>query len=303
MPVKNFLEKYPLYRKLEIDIQPVQRSSYGVRGTTLEKLPKPAINMPCDICQSIQTFNMENNYWDDDDLPYASSGPLGVTFRLKYRCAGCKEKLILFYVEFGGTAQKTKRGEENVICWIRKVGQNPSWDINIDKKLESILGEFADLYKNGLVCESQSYGIGAYAYYRRIVENIIDSLLDSVVELIEREQEKEKFLKALEKTKSAKNAEDKIRLVKDLLPASLLPEGLNPLNVIYTALSEGLHDKSDEECLELAEEIKKSLLFLVNLILAQKEAKKEFTESMKKLLEKKNHGQDERRSISRKTSD
>ena len=286
MPNKLFLETFPMYRKFEINVDPIAHTMYGYSGTTLEKLPRPAINMYCSQCISMQTFNMVNNYWDDDDLSYASSGPLGITFRLKYLCASCGNKLILFFVEFGQT-QKTTGKTEAVSYWIRKVGQNPPWEIEVDKKLESILGTSSDLYKKGLVSESQNYGIGAYAYYRRIVEETIDSLLVSIFELIDSGKEKDKYAKALEKTKKAKNAEEKIELVKDLLPVSLRPDDVNPLEVIYSSLSEGLHGKTDEECLELADSIRKSLIFLVGQLLSQKQSKKEFTESMRKLLDKK----------------
>lgn len=286
MPNKLFLETYPLYRKFEVILEPVQRGMYGYSGTTLEKLPKPAINMYCNICGSTQTFNMINNYWDDDKLGYASSGPVWYTFRLRYLCAGCGKRLLLFFVEFGQTTIKNGK-EEKISHWIRKIGQNPPWEIDIDKKLESVLGSNSDFYKKGLVSESQNYGIGAYAYYRRIVEDIIDTLLVSISDLIDNQREKEKYTKALDKTKEAKNAEQKIELIKDLLPPSLRPDDINPLDVIYASLSEGLHGKTDEECLELADSIRKSLVFLVNQLLSQKETKKEFTESMRKLLDKK----------------
>jgi len=287
MPNKLFLEEYSLYRKLEIDIEPVHSGAYGYFGTTLERLPKPAINMHCDFCRSMQTFNMINNYWDDDKLSHASSGPIGITFRLKYLCASCGKKLILFYVEFGQTA--TMSGKNEVFSyWVRKVGQNPPWEINVDKKMQSMLGVSSALYKKGLVSESQNYGIGAYAYYRRIVEDIIGTLLVSISELIENEKDKVKYTAALEQTKKEKNAEDKIKLIKDLLPVSLRPDDINPLEVIYSSLSEGLHGKTDEECLELADSIKKALSFLVDQLLSQKQSKKDFTESMKKLLDRKN---------------
>lgn len=288
MPNKLFLETYPLYRKLEINIKPVRSTRYGYVGTTLEKLPKPSINMHCSHCLSRQTFNMINEYWDDDKLGYTSTGPTGHTFRLKYLCAGCSKTLILFYVEFGQRIKKAGK-EKQTKYWIRKVGQNPPWKIDVDKGLESSLGDLSGLYKKGLVSESQSYGIGAYAYYRRVVEEVIDSLLDSITELMDKEEDKKKYLDTLEETKKEKNAESKIKLIKDLLPASLRPDNINPLDIIYSALSEGLHGKSDEECLEMADEIRKSLIFLVNQVLSQKETKKEFTASMRKLLDKK-HG-------------
>ena len=287
MPNKLFLETYPLYKKFNVVIEPIHSVMYGgYGGTTLEKLAKPSINMHCHVCLSDQTFNMINNYWDDDKLAYTSSGPTGITFRLKYLCASCKTKLFLFYIEFGEITFKSGK-KMKTSQWIRKVGQNPPWEIKVDKKLDNLLGVYSELYKKGMTCESEGYGIGAYAYYRRIVEGIIDKLLDSISELIENDENKEIYFEALARTKNAKDASHKIEIVKDILPPSLTPDGLNPLSIIYSSISQGIHSNTDEHCLELADSIRKSLIFLVEQILNQKKTRSDFTESMKKLLAKK----------------
>lgn len=50
------------------------------------------------------------------------------------------------------------------------------------------LGDHASSYKKGLICESHGYGIGAHAYYRRIVENIVNWLLEQVGDLLASEE-------------------------------------------------------------------------------------------------------------------
>jgi hypothetical protein len=139
----------------------------------------------------------------------------------------------------------------------------------------------------GLACESHGYGIGANAYYRRIVEEIIDELLESITELID-PHEKSKYLEAIEETKKTIVAQEKIALVKDLPPAILRPEGMNPLSILHSSLSEGLHERTDEECLEAAKHIREILIFLVNQIALHRESSRRFTASMRKLLERKN---------------
>jgi hypothetical protein len=81
--------------------------------------------------------------------------------------------------------------------YVMKVGQAPSWDITPDRALEKMLGTRSDYYRKALVCESQSYGIGAFAYYRRIVEEIIDALLLDITDLVENDEQKEKYQQAL----------------------------------------------------------------------------------------------------------
>ena len=40
------------------------------------------------------------------------------------------------------------------------------------------------------------------------------------------------------------------------MPDSLLVNGHNPLALLHTALSDGLHDKSDEQCLQIAGDVR-----------------------------------------------
>jgi len=170
--------------------------------------------------------------------------------------------------------------------YVAKVGQDPSWEITLDKNLENELGEYSILYKNGLMCESQSYGIGAFAYYRRMVEQIIEKLLADIPQLMT-DEEREKYLDALKQVKEAKNAEEKIGLVKDLLPSNLRPGGMNPLRILHGALSTGIHTDTDEECTQRAQQIRTALVYLVNRILTVNTADAEYTDAMKKILERK----------------
>jgi hypothetical protein len=44
--------------------------------------------------------------------------------------------------------------------------------------------------------------------------------------------------------------------VKDALPQSLLINGHNPMTLLHSALSEGLHAQTDERCLEIAHAVR-----------------------------------------------
>jgi len=72
MPNREFLEKYPLYRKFKLD----DASSEGVWG-------RPAIHMICHHCDSEQTFNMGNNYYEGFTEPPEERDDC--SFRLVYR--------------------------------------------------------------------------------------------------------------------------------------------------------------------------------------------------------------------------
>ena len=277
MPNAEFLEKYPLYRKFEFKFE----------VDILSKVNKVNINMDCPICKDIRTFNMNNEYNTFlDGRPtknvqfgsvlmyggYTLIPKYGIITWLNYKCASCNNFERDFFIEMNSEKE-----------FLRKVGQVPPWDITIERELNSILGDFMKYYKNGLISESQGYGIGAYAYYRRIIEGIIDFLLDQIGNLLEKENEEE-YKEALVKTKETNNTQEKIKLVYDLLPPILNPQEFNPLKTIYGVLSEGIHGRSDEDCLTDAEILRETTLFLVKEVLRSKEERKQFTEKMRKLL-------------------
>lgn len=216
---------------------------------------------------------MRNEYWD---LTHVINTPThNQAFRLHYRCTHCERFDRFFFVHVDEKADT-----------LTKIGQFPSWEIRSDQLIEQLLGNHAQYFRRGLVCESQSYGIGAFGYYRRIVEEIIDQLLEQVTGLLSGD-DLEKYSTALKKVNETVVTQEKLDLIKDLLPATLRPNNVNPLSVLHSALSEGLHAESDEECLEQAAAVREILIFLVNQISASRESQKAFTAGMKKFLDKK----------------
>ena len=260
MPIKEFLEGYSLYQKYKIDVP-----------AYLNRFEKPTIHMYCGECESEQTFAMDNDYCNRSYMINSA----GKVLNLDYLCAGCENFNRGFLIKISDN-----------LDYLMKAGQYPEIDISVDKSVENVLGRHSKLFRKGLVCEAQGYGIGAYAYYRRIVESIIDNLLGDISELIDTE-DKEKYMDVLEQTKQTRQTSEKISLVKDLLPLSLRPGGLNPLGTLYEILSEGIHNKPDDECIGIAKEINLILVYLIKQTSINTKEKKEFTESMKKLLDKK----------------
>ena len=245
---------------------------------------KVNINMYCEKCSSDQTFNMIHEYNSGTTSIMNNVANGNLTCLLQYNCAHCKNSFRYFTISIDPKHNK-----------IMKTGQYPAEDISINKDLRKSLGKFTDYYRNGRICENFSYGIGAYGYYRRIVEGIIDDLLENISDLID-EAKKEEYKEALEETKKTIVAQKKIELVKDLIPSSLCREHYNPLQTLHSALSEGLHGRSDEECLDNAEVIRISLEILVERVIEMKDKDKVFTENMKKILKKKQKRKEEEKS-------
>jgi hypothetical protein len=263
MPYRSLLETYPLYRRLKVAVP-----------TSVKELPVTAINMACGECRSDQTFVMVSSF--ADGLPHGPFEPAaGLVLRAVYVCMSCRS----FHREFLLEIDESGR-------WIMKVGQFPAWDIEGDSNVERPLGDHAPYFKRGLICESQGFGIAAFAYYRRIVEEVIDQLLDQIRDLLA-DDEAEKYSAALAATRKTTVAAEKIEFVKDLLPPILRPNGINPLAVLHSLLSKGLHTESDEQCIESAASVREVLVFLAAQVAAARESGRNFTDRMRKLLERK----------------
>lgn len=282
MPDKNFLEEYPLYRKFD----------YTVEISN----PIPAINYKCDECGTTQTFLPNKDHYDRDKSLSVLMAQIGRIQKaageseelqesdfiesLIYICASCEKYQLFFFLHFCPTQN-----------YVEKIGQLPSWSIEIDSELEKALGSSKVLFKKGLICESQSYGIGAFTYYRRIIESVIDKLLEELAELIS-DQDRDSYLEALKQVKKSKVAKDKIEVVKEMMPGSLRPGGSNPLGLIHDSLSKGIHVETDEECLRYAATIRVALTYLVDQIYRSKDERTKFSESISQLLDKKSGKKD-----------
>ena len=297
---KIFFEKTSLYRGVSSDIllyrtledkecqknhdlsgffgESSNRSSYIPR----KKISVPPLNFFCPVCQRMQTYKCFQEIPEYSDF-------CKTFHHVRYSCVGCGEDYRDFFVRFFEKESKIKRGKGFSVkkdLYVMKVGQYPEWSIDIPKSVQKFLGEHSALFKKGLICESQSYGIGAYAYYRRVLEKCINSLLDSITNLVEEGKERNAYVKHVESAKKEKNAEKRIEIAKEFLPKSLWIDGMNPLRILYSALSENLHNGSDEECLEFAESIRSTMLYLVEQIASKKQGRDDAIKGMKKILEK-----------------
>jgi hypothetical protein len=157
-----------------------------------------------------------------------------------------------------------------------KVGQWPPSSIDPSPELEKALGpEDSELYKKGLVNFQFGYGIGAVAYFRRVLENKINALLDLIAEAARNESIANEHIASIEDVKNSHRVEDKIVVASKILPAHLKPGGHNPLDKLYAPLSAGLHGESDDECLETFAEARFVFEYLFkNLTESNEEARK-----------------------------
>ena len=71
---------------------------------------------------------------------------------------------------------------------------------------------------------------------------------------------------------------------KDAIPQALLVKGHNPLTLLHRALSGGVHEKTDQQCLELAQDIRVVLVALAERLSQMLEEEAELSTAVHRLL-------------------
>jgi hypothetical protein len=214
----------------------------------------PEIALYCNDCDHQQNFVPTNT------VPLTSTDEIH-TF-LHYRCRNCHKgkKDFAVVVQLDSTPDL-----RNVITGrVRKVGEHPPFGPPMPRRLQALLGDDDwGLLLKGRRAENQGLGIGAMAYYRRVVENQKHQILGEIVRVAERLGLSESRLAVLKAARQETQFDKAVKMVKDALPeALLLRGGHNPLTLLHGALSEHLHDRTDQACVDLATDVREVLTHL-----------------------------------------
>ncbi len=228
----------------------------------------------CDNCGKETTWTGETR---QSDFP---SGEV-----LRFICHLCRQKEVIFVILRGYVQSASGQGWDHII---EKIGQSPAPSIAISRPLAKHLGTTADLYKKALICRNQGYGIAAVAYMRRIVEDKTDELIDIVADQARERGLTEKDVEGILTAKKEQTYSGKLKVAGEVIPASLRPGGANPFGTLFGLLSDGLHDRTEEECVGIADEIREVFEYVFENLRTQIEDEKRFRERMSKLMSKAN---------------
>ncbi|OHB85786.1 MAG: hypothetical protein A2V98_17505 [Planctomycetes bacterium RBG_16_64_12] len=146
------------------------------------------------------------------------------------------------------------------------------------------------MFFKGLRSENQGLGIGAFAYYRRVVENQKGRLLDAIINVGRKTGLVPKAIATLESAKSETQFSKAIESIKDAIPDAIRIKGRNPLTLLHAPLSEGIHDKTDEECLGLATDVREILFAMAEKIAEALREQKALDDAIKNLSQSRGKG-------------
>jgi hypothetical protein len=267
----EFLENNPPYQLVIIsDLWYPTQGSRSVSYT----LCKPELNLMCenDSCKGMRFFEYSGS----------TGGLYNFNKRnaifIEYKCKNCENTVKTFSLL---TMSLFSEGRGHVV----KLGEWPPFGPKTPTRLLRLLETDKDLFLRGRRSEFHGLGLGAFTYYRRVVENQKNRLFEEIIKVVKKvEDSPDKIVKDLEKAKENFQFTKAIGEVKIAIPQVLLIDGHNPLLLLHSALSAGIHDKSDEECLELATSIRHVLSGLAERLGQALSQKKELSEAVSKLL-------------------
>jgi hypothetical protein len=169
-----------------------------------------------------------------------------------------------------------------------KVGQYPPLQIEPPLRLAKKLNAVdLDLYRKALTSKNNSYGLASLSYLRRVIENKMNDLLDLLAGAAEDTGAAEE-LKVIEDVKTSWRFDDKNTYAAKVLPKHQRPSGINPLDALHDLASEGIHHRSEDECLEIFDRGKAALEYVFRELQVHIEDAKEYMASLAAIGKKKN---------------
>lgn len=139
---------------------------------------------------------------------------------------------------------------------LAKIGEFPMFGGPLPQELLEFAGEAATYLVKGHNSESQGLGVGAFAYYRRFVDVKKNQLFQRIIEVAQLEDGNEDLIADLKAAKKEQRFAESMKAISHALPPVLSISGMNPLSLLYGALSTNLHGKSDRDCLQLATDVR-----------------------------------------------
>lgn len=269
----EFLTGTPL-----LEVRTVQaKVNYAAGENPYVDLPGLSIHCSHPACGGVRFFDPSR-----DKLSFYQFRPRTWSdHTLYYRCRHC------------GQTQKTYavrvRAESNLAPTIdiQKFGEIPAFGEPRPNAVKDVLDDEILFFERGYRAETAGLGIGAFAYYRRFVESHKDRIIAEIRKVAVAQGAKQDVLDTLDKASKMNSFENAVKTVKDAIPDSLRHTGgHNPLTLLHDALSAGLHNEDDEQCLELAKDIRLLLTDLAERTTQALKNNSELSQAVSRLLKK-----------------
>lgn len=291
--LKEFFEKTPpgKYQKIQLNfsftIGPLSLGNPGISNTNprakhqrefLMELPDLTLHCEAESCNGLRVFKPV------DKIGIATFKNSQFLKFLTFLCRNC-QKMAKTYSFKGNILQDPPKVVAHfvVLGKIRKFGEEPGFGPPTLPRVNTLIGPERDYFFKGRQAESQGLGIAAFAYYRRVVESQKDRIFDEIIKIVRKTNNSQALLDELESAKRQTQFSAAVDQIKHGIPSILNIENKKPLKLLHSALSQHLHDESDEDCLEIATDIRTVLFELAERLHLASKDDSALQESVKRL--------------------
>ena len=279
IPLAEFLEGAPPGNETSVtDLATPHNLGISPPASYIFAAPDIQLHCGSDSCNGTMFFRCT------DDRPYLKADKRHL-FYATYRCSNCRKTEKTFSL----AAVRDGFSETSGNCY--KFGENPEYGPPTAARLIKLIGPDRDIFLKGRRCENQGLGIGAFVYYRRVVENQKNRILGEIVTVAKKLGAATEAIQELEAAKAETQFSKALASVKDSIPQTLLINGHNPLKLLHSALSDGLHDRDDAHCLTLASSIRVVLAELSERLSQALKDEVELNKALSHLLNRKEKAQ------------
>jgi hypothetical protein len=265
---EDFLSKYPSGEVHSI-------ANLGVCRTpsSLPILVKPRLKLHC-----VDSFCNGVRFFDSFQTKKVTLTDKWSRVFLHYSCSNCRSRSKIFAIMVRWNAD-TDEGEAV------KLGEWPRFAPQVSSRVISILGKNKDMFLMGRQAEIQGLGIGAFVYYRRVIESQKDHIIDEIIRVVRRSNSPETQIEKLKSAKAKQQFKEAVELISDAIPQSLLINAYNPLALLEQALAKGTETKSDNEALKFAAAIRTILTEFIERVAQALEDQTDLEEAVNYILQ------------------
>lgn len=261
--LSKFFAEAPLYSKL--DLYEIQ--DYEEAFSVFDYFGNKAYKFYCPVDKEHHTFKFQRKSGPQyliikNQVPTSyleNEGKINISFNINSTCQMCGFRMDFL---LNISSENTYLDDTFINLILKKIGQWPPFErIPESEVFNYLTEEDKSNYKKALSNLSVSYGIGAFAYFRRIIENEIKRLVKDISEL--EYENADKVKQAWTTYESNHQMSNLIESINSFLPKSFNELGYNPIKALHQQTSGGLHEFSEEVCLEKAKDVDKLLRYVI----------------------------------------
>jgi hypothetical protein len=184
-------------------------------------------------------FAANSSHFDD--------GTKGTSAFLRFQCCNCNKYPTIKVYSLLVSLDKN-------VFEAMKLGEFPDFGTEpMPAKVLKLIGPEREYYFKGKKSENHGLGIDAFAYYRRVVENQKDRVLEEILKVCAQIDAPADMIADLQAAKKEIRFGAAVARIKHGLPQALLIKTHNPLTILHSALvTASMIDKDDATCLTRA---------------------------------------------------